>query len=268
MVQLLSNSRHARTSRVVTRQAPPSQAVTRQVQTERVVTQGAPGVLIADDDPEMRQLIHEALVQAGFNRVFEARDGSECIATLQQYPDSIRAIILDLMMPNLSGAHVLEQLGGSNPAPLSILLISGHADSLSVLDDKYRDTQLPLRVETLGKPFEADELVGKLKRMIMAEGGPSALVGLGAPSDATASTQQPTPLQPTPSQPTPLQPTPSQPPPVMQPMQRTVEHSAPAATPIDLDNLRKQLATVEGQLAGLNTAVAQLRRAFDGLSPR
>jgi len=260
MVQLLSNSRQARGTRGVANQAPASQAVTMQPQTERAVTQGAPGVLIADDDPEMRQLIHEALARAGFNRVYEARDGSECIATLQQFPDSIRAIILDLMMPNLSGAHVLEQLGGSNPAPLSILLISGHADSLSVLDDKYRDTQLPLRVEILGKPFEADELVGQLKRMIMAEGGPSALLGLGAPSDATASTQQP---QPTPSQPPPLKP-----PPVMQPMQRAVEHSARAATPTDLDNLRKQLATVEGQLAGLNTAVAQLRRAFDVLSPR
>jgi len=262
MVQLLSNSRHARTSRVVTRQAPASQAVTRQAQTERVVTgqaqtdrvvtQGAPGVLIADDDPEICRLIHEILAEAGFNRVYEARDGLECIAALQQHPDSIGAVILDIMMPNLSGAHVLEQLGGDNPAPRSILLISGHADSLSVLADKYRDTKLPFRVETLGKPFGADELVSQLKRMIMTEGGPSALVGLGAPQAAATST---------------LQPPPPQPPPAMQPMQRTVEHSASATMPTDLNNLRKQLATVEGQLAGLNTAVAQLKRAFDALSP-
>ena len=252
MVQLLSNTRQARTTRGVANQAPAGQAVTMQAQTERPVTQGAPGVLIADDDPEICRLIREILAQAGFNRVYEARDGLECLAALQQHPHAIGTVILDIMMPNLSGAHVLEQLGGTNPAPLSILLISGHADSLSVLADKYRDTKLPFRVETLGKPFGADELIGQLKRMIMTEGGPSALVGLGAPQVAATST---------------LQPPPPQPPPAMQPMRRTVEHSASATMPADLANLRKQLATVEGQLAGLNTAVAQLRRAIDALPP-
>lgn len=75
-----------------------------------------PRVLLAEDDPAMRELIASVLRQDGYD-VLEARDGEELLDSIGHVVDrpgacqeSIAMIISDVRMPSLSGLDVLAAL--------------------------------------------------------------------------------------------------------------------------------------------------------------
>jgi CheY-like chemotaxis protein len=91
-----------------------------------------PWILIADDDPIVRDVWTTALRQAGF-RTATARDGTEALEGLRTLlPD---LMILDLRMPELGGTAVLE-LVRLRPAlaRIPVLIISGFLDEEPVID--------------------------------------------------------------------------------------------------------------------------------------
>lgn len=66
-----------------------------------------PTILVADDNPDGRELLRDLLEAWGF-QVLEARDGREALLNADKYsPD---AILLDLQMPRLDGFGVLRHL--------------------------------------------------------------------------------------------------------------------------------------------------------------
>src|SRR6185437_8341713 len=64
-------------------------------------------VLLADDDEVTRYLLGETLAKLGF-RILEAHNGREAIQIAKDYIPS--AVILDLVMPDLSGFDVLREI--------------------------------------------------------------------------------------------------------------------------------------------------------------
>ena len=62
------------------------------------------GVVIADDDPEVRKMLHKRLTREGFAVLGEASDGSEAIILTNHVQPDI--LILDEEMPSMSGADV------------------------------------------------------------------------------------------------------------------------------------------------------------------
>jgi CheY-like chemotaxis protein len=91
-----------------------------------------PWILIADDDPVIRDLWTAALRRAGY-RTATARDGGEALDRMRMLlPD---LMILDLRMPELGGTAVLE-LVRQRPAlaQIPVLIISGFLDEEPVLD--------------------------------------------------------------------------------------------------------------------------------------
>jgi CheY-like chemotaxis protein len=70
----------------------------------------APTVLVADDDPDIRLVLRQVLRDEGFE-VREARDGLETLEQIaEEEPD---LLLLDLMMPLISGWDVLKTLRSS-----------------------------------------------------------------------------------------------------------------------------------------------------------
>lgn len=57
-------------------------------------------ILIADDDSEIRDVIHVYLRNEGYH-VLEAADGQEALIAIQTTP--IQLVILDVMMPRMDG---------------------------------------------------------------------------------------------------------------------------------------------------------------------
>lgn len=65
-------------------------------------------VLIADDEPLIRQDLKEILMEAGYDVVGEARDGYHALEIAKEtYPD---LLIMDIKMPNINGLEASEEI--------------------------------------------------------------------------------------------------------------------------------------------------------------
>ena len=78
-------------------------------------TQGD-SVLVVDDDEDVRSSFAEILRTAGYS-VVEARDGFEALEHLRSSP--VAALVLDILMPRLSGLELLDRL--DDPPPVLLL---------------------------------------------------------------------------------------------------------------------------------------------------
>jgi len=120
-------------------------------------------VLIADDEPELRAHLRRQLETRGF-QVTEAADGSTAIdqAALHQ-PD---LVLLDVMMPKVSGLEALIQIKTQAPAA-TVAMITAHAnlkDAVRAIQDGAFDyIEKPVRQDSLNamidKALEARRLV-------------------------------------------------------------------------------------------------------------
>lgn len=71
-------------------------------------------ILVADDDPEDRQLIREALEESRLlNRIEFVSDGEELMARLETGRDLPGLILLDLNMPKKDGREALSEIKGN-----------------------------------------------------------------------------------------------------------------------------------------------------------
>ena len=109
--------------------------------------QRAASILVIDDDPDVRGFIVEALVDEGFE-VRQCGDGKR---GLKEYasarPD---LVVLDFVMPEMSGADVASQILGDVPKQ-KILFVSGYSETEAI---KAIAPDSPL----LSKPFRSDAL--------------------------------------------------------------------------------------------------------------
>ena len=76
-------------------------------------------VLIADDEPSMRLLVH-ATIESDDYKVIEAADGNEAWTLIQQYKPSL--VLLDVQMPGRTGIEILASIK-SDPALKSTRVI-------------------------------------------------------------------------------------------------------------------------------------------------
>ncbi len=87
-------------------------------------------ILIVDDEPTARTLLRLILVRAGFN-VVEATNGFEALDRLEE--TAVDLVLLDVMMPGMSGIEVCEKIrADEKTAVVPILLLSAKTDALSI----------------------------------------------------------------------------------------------------------------------------------------
>jgi CheY-like chemotaxis protein len=104
-------------------------------------------VLVIDDDPDVRAFICESLAEQGYE-VREAADGRAGLAAFaKERPD---LIVLDFIMPGLSGAEVASRVLADRPEQ-SILFVSGYSETDAVRSVAPNAPLLP-------KPFRAEML--------------------------------------------------------------------------------------------------------------
>jgi two-component system cell cycle sensor histidine kinase/response regulator CckA len=114
-------------------------------------------ILLAEDDERVRRAAMRILQQAGY-RVIAVANGLEAIRLLREREEPVQLILLDLVMPQLSGPEAWEQLRALRPG-LRVLFTSGYAD------EKYRK-RLPPDAELLDKPFRTEELLGRIRKKL------------------------------------------------------------------------------------------------------
>lgn len=118
-------------------------------------------VLVVEDEPDLLRTIAQVLREDGY-AVDEAADGQDGLfkATSWEYD----AIVLDLLMPKLTGWQVLEQLRQTHKTPVLILTArDGVTDRVRGLDGGADDY--------LSKPFHLAELKARLRAIIRRSAG-------------------------------------------------------------------------------------------------
>ena len=126
-----------------------------------VQARSAKTILICEDDENLRQLIR-VVIGAGY-RVVEAGDGDEALALAGEHRPDL--IVLDLMMPRMSGLDVLRRLRSDVSADgTRIVVMSAWPDSNEAALEAGAD-------RFLQKPFEPDDLTAIVAELL---GEPSA----------------------------------------------------------------------------------------------
>jgi two-component system, OmpR family, response regulator MprA len=116
-------------------------------------------LLVADDSETVLLMLQRRLEMEGYD-VVTATDGVEALDRIREAgSEKLDVILLDAMMPNMSGIEVLEHLRESG-SKIPVLMISAHLDG-----------QEPERMRRLGaadclpKPFEWEDLISKIEEL-------------------------------------------------------------------------------------------------------
>ncbi len=116
-------------------------------------------LLVVDDDPFVRTMLRDLLEEKGYD-VVEAEDGPTALAVVsERVPD---LVILDIMMPGLSGIDVLKQLRKKYSAnDLPVILLTAKSDD----DTTWQGWTSGVSV-FLPKPFDSDHLLDWVRRLV------------------------------------------------------------------------------------------------------
>jgi len=127
-----------------------------------------PLVLIADDEPRIIKLVSMALQEEGF-RVVTAADGEEALRKAEEYRPDV--VLLDIVMPDIDGIEVMQQLRERRPVPVILLTAKGSvADKAKGLNQGADDY--------LAKPFHTDELTARVNAVLRRSSGATSSRGI------------------------------------------------------------------------------------------
>ena len=128
-------------------------------------------LLVVEDEPDLAATLRKALTEEGF-AVDLVSEGEEALWQAETAPYD--AILLDLMLPGLTGLEILARLRAArNPVPVLVLTArDGNPDKVGALNMGADDY--------LTKPFTFAELVARIRALIRRSAGvPAPVLQLG-----------------------------------------------------------------------------------------
>jgi DNA-binding NtrC family response regulator len=122
------------------------------------INAGTPGlaVLIADDETEMRELLLDAVAEAG-HRVAGAADGAAALSLLRA--GTFDVVVTDVQMPKLDGLSLLRCVRAESPET-EVIIMTNHGEIAQVVAAMKGGAS-----DYLAKPFQADDLLLRLGRI-------------------------------------------------------------------------------------------------------
>jgi PAS domain S-box-containing protein len=118
-------------------------------------------ILVIEDNARVRELARLALQQRGYV-VFEAENGQEALQVAARHSGSIHMLLVDVVLPGLSGMALVKQLAQAHPG-LRTLFMSGYADETIA----YHGLLEP-GATLLQKPFSPMTLARKVRAVLDA----------------------------------------------------------------------------------------------------
>ena len=111
-------------------------------------------VLIVDDDKDIVNALRIYLSPEGYH-ILEASNGKEAIAKIES--EHVDLILMDIMMPNMSGETALRKLKENSSFKTPVIALT--ADSVSGAKEKYLSEGF---IDYISKPFSRDQIKEKL----------------------------------------------------------------------------------------------------------
>ncbi len=126
-------------------------------------------ILVVEDDPMVREFTVSVLEEAGY-RIHVAGDGPSALRLLEQYNSEISLLFTDVVLAgSMNGRQVADHALKTYPA-LKVLYTTGYTKNAII-----HHGRLDEGVELLSKPFQARDLLLRIKRIL----------GRGAPTNAS-----------------------------------------------------------------------------------
>jgi len=122
-----------------------------------------PGVLIVEDDKELREMLKMSLIRRNFT-VLEAENGKAAITHFK--PLITDLVVTDLIMPEEDGLKVVIKLRELKPS-IKIIAISGGG---KVGPGSYLNLAKALGADAIySKPFSINDLIAKIEQLLESE---------------------------------------------------------------------------------------------------
>ncbi len=112
-----------------------------------------PRILVVDDEPQLRRALRRGLEGHGYD-VREAEDGESALAAFQAFKPDV--VLLDLVLPDMSGVEVCRELRRKHETPIIVLSVLGDERTKVEALDQGAD-------DYLTKPFGSDELLARVR---------------------------------------------------------------------------------------------------------
>lgn len=121
-----------------------------------------PVILVVDDDTALCELMQEVLSEHVFD-VLVCHAGQQALALAAQRPD-IALVLLDMMLPDVNGLLVLQQLQKQRP-DLPVVMLTGMGSEADVVVGLEMGAD-----DYIAKPFNARVVVARLKAVLRRSG--------------------------------------------------------------------------------------------------
>jgi two-component system cell cycle sensor histidine kinase/response regulator CckA len=120
---------------------------------------GRETVLLAEDDPGVREVASDALEHKGYH-LLRAPDGQTALEMAAAHAGTIHLLVTDMVMPGMTGRELAEALAALRPG-IRVLYMSGYTDDAVIRHGVLEDS-LPY----LQKPFAPDALARKVREVL------------------------------------------------------------------------------------------------------
>ncbi|AWV36192.1 response regulator transcription factor [Paenibacillus odorifer] len=114
-------------------------------------------ILVADDDPHIRELVEVFLRAEGMDDIYGVSDGLEALQILESH--NIDLAIIDVMMPNLDGWELCRKMRQTYDFPILMLTAKGETSQIVKGFELGSD-------DYLVKPFEPVVLIARVKALL------------------------------------------------------------------------------------------------------
>jgi len=119
-------------------------------------------ILVLEDEARVRKLVCEVLTSRGY-KVLEAVRGEQAVRIAAEHDGRIDLFLTDVVMPEMSGPQVLEQIRASHPHT-KVLFMSGYTDE-AMMHHGILDSGAPF----LQKPFLPETLARKVREALSTQ---------------------------------------------------------------------------------------------------
>jgi two-component system cell cycle sensor histidine kinase/response regulator CckA len=128
----------------------------------RAAQGGAETLLLAEDEPLVRELMTQALRRFGYT-VLVVENGADAVAQFTREANRIALVVLDVIMPKLGGFQAFKKLQKLRP-DIKAIFVSGYAAEASGIADLVAQGRAAL----MHKPFLASELAARVRELLDA----------------------------------------------------------------------------------------------------
>jgi two-component system cell cycle sensor histidine kinase/response regulator CckA len=123
---------------------------------------GAETLLLAEDEPLVRELMTQALRRFGYT-VLVVENGADAVAQFTREANRIALVVLDVIMPKLGGFQAFKKLEKLRP-DIKAIFVSGYAAEASGIAELVAQGRAAL----MHKPFLASELAARVRELLDA----------------------------------------------------------------------------------------------------